>query len=128
MRLVGPLNTGAAVGADGSATANADSSLAISGRLEAVYVKYNGAKPNTTDVTIKTRGTSPEPPTRNLLVLTNAVTDGWFYPRILLQDTAGANLTAVYDLIPLSDYINVKIDQGNAGDSVDVWLLLREGL
>jgi hypothetical protein len=127
MKMIGPLNSGAAVGGAGVATANADSAKVIEGFVVGVYVKYNGAKPGTTDVTIATKGASPEPPARSILALTNAVTDGWFYPSVQAQDTTGAALTGVYQDIPIFDYVNVKIDQGNAGDSVDVWLLLREG-
>ena len=126
MRLIGPVNSGAAVGGAGVATANANSPKVVDGSVVGVYVKYNGAKPATTDVTMATRGTSPAPPTRSILTLTNVTADGWFHPSVQAQDTAGGAIAGIYQDIPIFDYLNVKIDQGNAGDSVDVWMLLRE--
>ena len=130
-KLFGPLNSGAAVGADGVATANADSTVVVSGRVVAMYVKYNHAPPaGTTDVVIKTKGTSPAPPANTLLTLTNAATSGWFYPRQQVHDAAGAGLTydatrTVNEAVPVHDLINVSIAQANAADNVDVWLLVE---
>ena len=127
MRLYGPLNSGAAAGSAGSATANADSSIRLIGRVVGIYVKYNDSPPAaTTDVTIKAIGTSPAPPTYNLLVLTNAATDGWFYPRVQVCDTAGSAIANEYTPLVLHDYINLAIAQANAADNVDIWLLLSD--
>ena len=125
MGLVGPISSGAAAGSAGSATANADSDIRIIGRLVGIYVQYLDSPPaGTTDVTIKTVGSSPAPPTYNLLVLTNAATDGWFYPQVQIDDTAGAPIAAEYTPQLVHDYINVAIAQANAADSVNVWLLI----
>lgn len=124
MKLVGPLNSGAAVGADGSATANNDSVVPFSGNVVGVYVKYNGDPPaGTTDVTIKTKGNST--PSYNILVITNGATDGLFLPRKLICSDAGVASDSVYDLIPVDDKINVTIAGANAADNVDVWLLME---
>lgn len=129
-RIVGPINSGAAVGSAGSATANASSTKLISGAVLGVYVKYNDSPPATTDVTIKTVGTSPAAPSLTFLTLTDANTSGYFYPRVQVHDTAGAALT--YDgtraqVIPpiIHDLVNITIAQANAADSVDVWLILQ---
>jgi hypothetical protein len=131
MNLIGPINSGTAVGGDGEATANADSPNPVRGLIRAIYVKYNDSPPGTTDVTIASKGTAPLPATRSVLVLTNANTNGWFAPRMPVQDTAGADLTydgtrKVTDLIPVYDHLNIKIEGANAGDSADVWLLVEE--
>lgn len=123
MNLVGPINSGPAVGGDGVATANATTSVVISGTLEAIYVKYEHSPPAaTTDVVVKTAGTSP--PSTTMLTLTNAATDGVFYPRTLVHDTAGATIAANYTPFLINDRVNVLIDGANALDNVDVWLLL----
>lgn len=123
--LVGPLNSGAAAGSAGSATANADSPVRLVGKLVGIYVKYNDSPPAaTTDVTIATKGTSPAPPTYNLLALANAATDGWFYPQVQIDDTAGSAISGEYTPQLIHDYVNVKIAQANAADNVDVWLLI----
>lgn len=124
MNLVGPINSGVAAGGAGVATANASTSHIVSGRVMGIYVKYNDTPPATTDVTIKTVGTSPAPPTYNFLVLTNAATDGWFYPQVQIHDTAGSAIAAEYTPLLVHDNINVTIAQANSGDSVDVWLLV----
>jgi hypothetical protein len=130
MKMYGPLNSGAAAGSAGSATANATGTARICGEVYGVYVKYNDSPPAaTTDVTIATLGTSPFPPTVTILSLANAATDGWFYPRIALASTAGAAITydgtrPIYGCIPVDDYIKVTIAQANSADNVDVWLLV----
>lgn len=125
-RLVGPLNSGAAVGDDGAATANADTLHQLAGRLKAIRLKYNDSPPaGTTDVVVKTVGTSPAAPSTTLLSLANAATDGIWYPRAAICTTSGSALTT-YDEIPISDLVNVSIDGANAGDSVDAWLFLED--
>ena len=124
--VAGPFNSGAAVGGDGVATANTDSPIRLAGKVIGIYVKYNGSPPaGTTDVTIKAKGTSPAPPTYNLLVLTDGATDGWRYPQALIHTTAGAEIAGEYTSLLIDDFINVTIAQANAADNVDVWLLLE---
>ncbi len=125
----GPINSGAAVGVDGSATANA-SSHAVRGKVHAIAVKYNDAPPATTDVTIETGGVSPRVPAITLLTLTNANTDTIKYPRVQVHDTAGVGLTLngtqiASDKIGIDDAVKVTIAQANAADNVDVWLCLE---
>jgi hypothetical protein len=127
MHVAGPFNSGAAVGDNAVATANADSPQRLTGRVVGIYVKYNDSPPGaTTDVVIKTKGTSPAPPTYNLLSLTDGATDGWRYPQQQIHTTAGVAIDAEYTPLLVDDYINVKIDQANAGDNVDVWLMLEK--
>lgn len=125
MKLVGPINSGVAAGGAGTATANASTSHIVSGRVVGIYVKYNDSPPAaTTDVTVKTLGTSPAPPTYNLLVLTDGATDGWKYPQVQIHDTTGSAIAAEYTPLLVHDLVNVTIAQANNGDSVDVWLLV----
>ena len=127
MRSIGPLNSGAAVGTDGEATANTDSPVIISGRVVGVGVRYNDSPPATTDMVLKTKGTDPRVPTYTLLTLTNGCTDGFYMPRKTPQGVTGVDLAAltVLEPFPVDDYVNVLIDDANADDSVDVWLLLE---
>lgn len=125
------ISSGTAAGSAGSATANSTTTTPIFGEVYGVYVQYNDSPPATTDVTIATAGTnSGAHPAATILSLTNANTNGWFYPRIGVQTTAGAAMlyaaggTAIPGEIPIADFIKVTIAQANAGDSVDVWLLV----
>lgn len=125
INLAGPYNSGAAVGSDGAATASATGTNILSGRVVAVYVRYNDSPPaGTTDVVIATAGTAG-PPANTLLTLTDGATDGWRYPRSVIHSTAGVAGSDAVEAIPVHDKITVTIDDANAGDSVDVWLLLE---
>lgn len=130
MRMLGPLNSGVAAGNNGAATANADTGVVISGRVVAIGVAYLDSPPAaSTDVVVATKGANG--PAQTLLTLTNAATDGWFYPRVGTVSTAGAAMlyagggAAVGDFLAIHDVVNVKIDGANAGDSVNVWLLME---
>lgn len=128
--LSGPHGSGTAAGSAGSATANTTSSNVILGRVLAAHVVYNDSPPaGTTDVTIATAGTTGGPPANTILTLTNAATDGWFYPRHQVHDATGAGVTydgtnEVYEAPPIYDKVTITIAGANAGDSVTVWLLM----
>ena len=124
MSMAGPFSSGAAVGSAGSAVANADSTIILMGRIMGIYVEYVDSPPSTTDVIIKSKGTSPAPPTYTFMTLTNKNTDGWFYPHVLIDDVLGVDIASEYTAQMVHDLINVSIDGANAGDSVNVWFLL----
>lgn len=125
MQLYGAINSGAAVGADGAATVDKTTLHKLCGKMSAIYVKYNGDKPATTDVTIKTAGTNA--PSVTFLTLTNKNTDGWFFPRMIPDDLVGVDLAAlvVAEPIPFDDYVTISVAQSNTDDTVDVYLLIE---
>ena len=124
--LVGPLNSGAAAGSNGSATNNTDSTRVITGIVRALCIVYNDSPPaGTTDVTVATKGTVPGV-SETIYYKADSATDGWFYPKTLFNlNTTGAAISSLYEFIPISDYVNIKIEGANAADSVDVWILLE---
>ncbi len=130
MKYWGPLNSGVAAGGAGVATNNATSTVVLAGRVLAIYVRYNDNPPaGTTDVTIETAGTDG-PPSLTILTLTDAATDGYFYPRHQVHTEAGAGITydganEVYEPVPIHDKVKVTIAQADNSDSVDVWFLLE---
>jgi hypothetical protein len=128
----GPINSGAAVGADTAATANNTSGSIVCGKVHAVYVKYNGCAEAGTDVTVTTLGTSPSVPAITILSIENNNTDSLYYPRAQVHTTAGAALTMdgteiLTDKIAVQDKIKVTIAEADAGDTVDVWVALEIG-
>ncbi len=126
IRLSGPFNSGVAAGGAGVATNNADTTFPLSGLVVGVYVRYNDSPPaGTTDITIATAGTNA--PAVTILSVTDAATDGWFYPRVNIHNTSGAAQVTYWDYIPVDDTVNVKIEQANNSDSIDCWLLLEDG-
>ncbi len=126
--LIGPLNSGAAVGSAGSALSNQDSPAIIAGRVQAVYVKYNPAypanPPDTAKVIIATKGTNNAAPSLTILTLDGANTDGWFLVRKAICDPTGSAVANLYDEMPIYDLVNVSIDLVDTGHNVDVWLLV----
>lgn len=105
-------------GAAGSATGTATSIRPINGELYGIYLDYT-SQPGTTDVTITSTN-----PTQTLLVRSNSGTDGWFYPRVTICDTAAGALL-FYEEAPIDAYVNVAVAQGDPG-SLDVYLLVDE--
>ena len=127
--VFGPINSGLTTGGAGVSTSNFTTNKIAVGEVLAISVKYNGAPPaGTTDVIIKTVGTSPEMPSQTLLTLTDAATDFLFMPRVLPHDVAGTELAAltIAEPILIYGYINVLIQGANDADSVDVWLVLEQ--
>lgn len=110
-------------GAAGSGAGDEISSSPVNGRVLAIHLDYT-TQPATCDVTVSTKGTGAAP-SQTLLSKANANTDAWFYPRKLLDDTAGAALTAIYDALAVDDHIRVVVAQGDPG-SVVVTLLVEQ--
>jgi len=129
IQIVGPITTGEAAGADGSATNNENTTQPVVGKLLGVYLKYNDSPPaGTTDIVLKTKGTSPSPPSETLLSIANAATDGWFYPRTQVNlNSDGSAIANEYDIMPIHDILNFAITGANAGDYVEAWLMLETG-
>ena len=132
MKLIGPINSGDSTGGAGLSTANANTTTIVSGVIYGIYIKYNGSPPaGTTDVVISTTGTSPAPPSNTILTITDSATAAWYYPRHVVHDETGTAITYdgtrdVHQAVPIHDTVNVKIDQANDADSIDVWLLLED--
>lgn len=81
MSIYGPFSTAASTGGAGTSTATVTTPTRLTGELKAVYIQYNDSPPATTDVTVKTQGTSPAAPSITFLTRTDTATGGWFYPR-----------------------------------------------
>lgn len=111
------ITTDAATGTNGSATASGVSTTPIDGVIMAVYVEYLDSPPNTTDVEIVEAYNSPA---MSILTLSNANTDGWFYPYAATVDQTGQANAASDEPIPVSDNVAVNVTGANAGDSVSV--------
>lgn len=127
--IVGPLNSGVAVGGAGVSTVSTTSAARVRGKVLAVYLEYLDTPPATTDVTVVTAGSAH--PAVTILSVTDAATSGWFYPRVGAQSISGAALlfaaggTAVPAEIPIDDKVTVTIAQANVGDGVNVYLMME---
>ncbi len=120
-------DTGAASGGAGVATATS-AAKPIRGMIRSIDLKYLDSPPaGTTDVTVRTKGHSGQT-VANILVVTNAATNGRFYPTHLLHDAAGAVETdpTVAEGFPVDDSVEVIIAQANDGDSAIVTLNVEE--
>ena len=124
------ISSGATDGGAGASTNNATSSHVVVGQICSIGVTYNGSPPSSTDVVIATAGNNG--PALTLLTLTNANTDGWFHPRHVIDDSAGADITydgteEVYDKVCVADNLKITVDDANDGDSVDVVIIYYAG-
>lgn len=113
---IGPITT---TGVDGSATGSAVSAR-IAGLLLAAHIDYSAGQAATADVTIATTTA----PTVTLLTRSNSATDGWFFPRQQVQDSAGANIAGVYEAVPFDDTITVSVAQADNNETVTATLLI----
>lgn len=114
------------VGANGSAAATVYSGAPLVGRILALYIDFTN-QPATTDVTITTN----EAPVQTIYAKTDANTDGWFYPRVPMTDTAGAAVTydgthAIYESIPVCDILKVVVAQGDSNKTIDITVIYEE--
>ena len=124
------VNSGAASGNDGSATANNTSGHVVVGEICSIGVTYGDSPPSTTDVTIATAGNNG--PALTILTLTNANSNGWFHPRHVIDNNAGADIEyadgySVYDKVCIADNIKITVSQANDDDSVDVVVVYYAG-
>lgn len=123
MAVYGPISTGLSTGGAGASTANIDSGQIVRGFLVGVYLQYNGSPPAaTTDVTIKTKGATGVLPSYNLLVMTNAATDGFYATQIETRKSTDGTASGQYAYPYIEDIVNITIAQANDNDSVTVWL------
>lgn len=116
------------VGADGSAAGTATTEYPIAGEIKSVHIDYAN-QPATTDVTIAT----VHAPVLTILTVADNNTDGWYHPRHILQDAAGATITydgtnEVYGCVYVNDYIKVTVAQadGAGGDETVTVTLVYE--
>lgn len=108
----------------GNGTVTSDRPL--NGLVKAVYIDYEVTPNAATDVTVQTVNA----PTKTILTVTDNVTDGWFYPREVINDPTGADVTydgtnEVYEPIPISDYVSFTVAQGDADQETTVWILIE---
>jgi hypothetical protein len=129
INYIGPLNSGVAVGSNGSATANSTAPQVLTGKVLAAYIRYNDSPPaGTTTATIATANSTY--PAQTVLSVVNAATSKWFFPRVAASDNAGAAITydgtrPIYEAQPIHDNVKITISGANAGDSIDVWLMVE---
>ena len=123
MSVIGPITTAVAVGAAGAAAGTVVSSQPVRGMIIGIDIQYNDAPPaGTTDVGIKTKGASGVLPSRNILTISNAATDGYFCPRVETVKADGSVSSFVDGVHYVEDYIQVDMAGANAGDSVSIWI------
>lgn len=114
--------TGAAAGADGSATATGHSTH-VAGKVLAAYVDYVDSPPaGTTDFTLSDEG---DPASESIVSLVNGATDQKLYPRRVTEKNDGTDILyvageEVYEPYVVYGRLEATIAQANAGDSVTV--------
>ncbi len=118
------IDTGKAVGSNGSATANASANAR--GKILAVGIVYLDSPPSgSTDVVLSTPVQSNNHPVETILTRTNTATDGSFYPRRVNDDNVGAAVSGEETEIVASGVLNAKIQGANANDRAIVTVVLE---
>lgn len=111
-----------ASGSNGSATGSGRTQEPVNGYLIGVVIAQGSTPAATTDLTFANAD-----PAITLLTLANNNTSALVkYPRVLVQGTDGADLTAIYDAQPVCGYLTAAIAQGNNGQTLDVTFLIEE--
>ena len=111
-------------GSAGSATGTGSAGVPL-GELVDVYLDYNASAPGaTTDVTIAAPG---DPASRDLLVVTDNATDGWYPPGVQKRDSAGVLVTGAYESPVIhGGVLTVAVAQSNAlTDAVIAYCYIR---
>ena len=124
------ISSGATDGGAGVSTNNNTSSHVVVGQICSIGVTYGDSPPASTDVTIATAGNNG--PALTILTLTNANSNGWFHPRHVVDNNAGADIEyadgySVYDKVCIADNIKITVSQANDDDSVDVVVVYYAG-
>lgn len=110
--------------ADGSGAGTVTSTRIINGLLMAIKV-VQGATPKSTSVTTVT--ISDGVTSQTLLITPAASTASkWYYPRVLEQDTSGADITGQYTLLPLNGAVTIALAGGNANQTDDVSIMYAD--
>lgn len=113
-----------ASGGAGAATATARSSAPINGFIVGIHLAYLDSPPATTDVTIAEATNSPAKP---VLTVTNAASDGWFYPNVIPVSVTNAAITNAHAPVYVADYVSLVIAQANDGDGVTATIYWEDG-
>lgn len=118
--------TGAAVGANGSATVTGTSPQVITGRVLAVAVtRTGGTHPATTDTTV--RGAASAVGAKvPIVALVDTATDGIYFPTNLKDNTAGVDIAANYVEPIVCDAVEVVLAQADADNIVTVVLVVEQ--
>ena len=115
--------TGAAGGA-GVATAFALTDKPVDGEVIGVHLAYKDSPPaGTTDVSIVEANASPA---QTVITVSDAATDGWFYPLASAKDQAAAAITNSGRPIRVADTLKVTIAQANDGDGVTATIVFDD--
>ena len=118
------IDTGAAVGNNGVATADKDE--IAWGKILAVGIVYLDSPPSgTTDVILSSPAQSNKQPAETILTLSNGATNIWKYPRRVYDDNVGAAITGEETEFVATGILNAKIDQANADDRAIVTVVLE---
>ncbi len=112
------------VGGAGAAVGTAESEP-INGEIVSVRVDYHASAPATTTVDVD----EVDGPARKILDKAASATDVVHYPRLLMQDTTGSNLTDIYERIALAGRrVKVSVAASNAlAPAVTVTLTVEGG-
>lgn len=107
-------------GTDGEVSGVVTSGGRLMGYINAIYVDYTAGISGTTDITISTVS-----PVATVLLLTDTVTDGWWYPSVQLSGVTSATVAA-YEKFPVNDQVKVQVGSTASGTVAAVTVFYGE--
>ncbi len=110
------------------ATGSQGSARPIIGKICGIHIDYTNIADAGCDVTIATNGNGI--PATTLLVRSDSVTDGWFYPVVAQCSPAAAAITydgtrPIYGPLYVCDHVTVSVGTADAG-SITVTIVYED--
>lgn len=105
-------------GTAGAVSISASTTAPLRGHLYAVQLNWTAGISATTDITI-----TQDSPALNVLILTDTVTDAWYYPGAQLTAN-GAGIAGAYDHLLVNDALDIAVtytSSGTVGTATFYW-------
>ena len=97
--------------------------LAMSGYFDAIILDLGGLNVATVDVDVVTVPSLGTGPSRTILSIDSVTADGTYFPREILDTTAGVDITGEPAMIPLAgDKIRLDVYDSQATTNGSVWI------
>lgn len=117
--FVGTTNTAGA----GVATVTVESAGVVRGLVHAFVVDKHASAPVTTDVTLRTKGTTL--PSYNVIALADSAADATTFPARGVTSESNAAITNSHRPVPVCDVLEMVVAQANNSQEFRGWALVE---
>lgn len=113
-------------GGAGTSAGTSVASRVICGLVHGVILDAPAGAPATTDVTVRTKGSSGSLPSYTIWNRADAGADVAAFPAVLPVSTANAAITNAHRPVPVADALELFVDQADNGQLFKAWVLVEE--